>query len=423
MHDWRARIRAWPRERFPPLPNHPGETEAYRRRFHNAVALILAYRALGTIPATLVFVDAGSTVASSPTPIVAMAGVYVGVATATFFLTANFTLHVDPGYLLRRKPLRVGFGQSGWLDHRRVLELDLLVALALNLLVAALVNQGAAYDEAAQVMAVANITSVMLWTGRRGGWRGLRVVGLVAISELLKGTANGVGLDGIDYGAVAIRLLWVLCGWVVAIGVVRILLDYAERAERRRIEDDAMVVIWRGHDEYLNALGLVVELLDGVEGTDAQNARNLALAAATSSRPDPTDGRLSAIAEYAASRGRAANPAMMFDVVDATHGAVVANKPEHLAAALENLCINAARYSKGSRTTVHCNLRLDGCAEVSVRDNGIGMPMTSPTGGGIGIARRAAETLGGDVHRSEVPRGTMWVFVLPKDAVSVREAV
>lgn len=422
MGDRRTSVGTWLRERFPILGNHPGETEAFRRRFHNAVALVLAYRALGMVPATMTFIAAGDRVAVSQTPGLVLATLYVVTTLVAFAYTADFPLHIDHP-MFQRRSFRFGFNRAGWIDHRRLLELDLAVAIAFNLLVAAIVNEGAAYDEAAGVMAVANITTVVLWTGRRGGWIGLRVVGIIAIAEFLKGPLNGAGLAGIDITEIMIRLLWVLCGWLVALGVVRILLDYAERAERRRIEDEELWAIWRSHDVYRNALTLVADLLDGIDGDNAARARLLAVEASDGRKKvDPNEKTIGAIAEYAAARGRAANPAMNFIVVDATYGGVAITEPMYLSVALSNLCINAARHSKGTRTTVKCSLHPAGGAEVSVRDNGVGMSVQVPTGGGIGIVRKAAEALGGDVHRDPVPKGSMWVFQIPANILYGVEA-
>jgi signal transduction histidine kinase len=282
-----------------------------------------------------------------------------------------------------------------------------------NLYAAAVFYPGRAYDQYTDVLAVGMITTVMLWTGRRGGRRGMAGLALALAVEVLKAPIGGIPLTEIDWAVVATRMLWVLAGVIVAVGVVRVLLDYAERAERLRLEDEMLDEARRSHDSYKAALRAITNILAERDGDRAlDTVRQLAMDALDPA-PAAEAGTVEDVIAAAARQGRAARPAMEFKLVDAARQEIHLTEPARLRHAIENLCVNAALHSRGSRTTIHWSLTPAGL-EVSVRDDGIGMK--SSGGAGIGLARRQVAAVGGDLYRREVHPWTNWIVRLPASA-------
>lgn len=416
------------RQRFPILHGHPGESEAFRRRLQSAVALLLGYRVLAATTALLLFVDRGAQLSNRPEAVVALGLLYIGLSLIMFWWTSNLELRVKmPRWLggadgsVQR--VAIGAGHRGWLDRRRALETDLVIAVALNVALAALLDRGDVYEQAADAFGISLITTTVLWTGRRGGRVGVRLLALVVATEVVKAPVNGMPMSDVDWVAVGTRAGWAVCGWVIAIGIIRILLDYAERTERLRIEDEHLMQVGRSHDTYKAALMRIADSLAQSEEGIAVEVRRLAVEATHEVIPQAdAPHSLRAIADWAAQRGRAANPAMTFLVVDGSHGGIGVEEPQRLLHALENLTINAARHSRGRRTVIRCGQRDDGWIEITVWDDGVGMSSDHGTRSGIGLVRRAAEQYGGDAFREHTPKGTKWVLRIPPSGARAVEA-
>lgn len=411
------------------MPDHAGETEAYRRRFQSAAALILGYRAIGTMAAIAGF-GASSPESPATATAVQLATGYVAFSVFACWFTGSAPVQV-PRFGART----VGLGKGWWLDQRFFFQVDLLTAIALNLWLASTLPTGTAYAQFTDLFAVANITAVVLWTGRRGGRMGLRVVALVLLAEVAKGPVNGIGLNGVVWSVVMTRMIWVMAGWILAIGVVRILLSYAERIDRLRIDDEDLERLGRSHDIYKVALRRVADCLnEQVPDVAAGPWRGRFYASRSRIQPDgPSDlarrialdaleptyeqpvvsNSLEAVLVEAARKGRSTSPSMEFCIVDATHRPIALDDSRQLGAALNHLCMNAARHSKGTTTVVHSEVLNEDTVEITVRDDGVGMPTKEGNGHGLALLKRQVERFGGEAHLEPVKTGTKWVIRFP----------
>lgn len=399
--------------RFPILYGHAGESQAFRRRFRAAIALLFAYRALATVAAIAGFVSIAGDRSSQPIALVALASLYAAGAVVGCWWIADVDLR------LRGRTFHFGAGSQWWIDRPIFYEADLAIAVAANLLAARLLDEGQAYRPNTDLLAIAMITTAVLWTGRRGGRRGLSVLALAFALELVKAPTNGVPWTDISWPTVATRMLWASSGVIVGLGVVRILIDYAERIERLRIGEEELSRLSRTHNDFKAALTRIADVLLTKSGSGAiTEARTIAFDALDPivNLFDPVNS-LASLAKNAAQRGRAANPAMDFTVVDATEGLQVRGEPANLAHALEALVVNAARHSRGTRTTIRCD-QVDGYIEVTICDNGVGMDVDA-TGGGIALVRELVASYGGQAYRGRVDVGTLWVLRLPPSTVGV----
>lgn len=424
----RAGVGRFWRRRFPVLTNNPGETEAYRRRFQTAVSLLLGYRALGSLTAFAAFSSRAHVLASRPERVAALSIVYATVAVIACWATANVKIAVPAAWVPFRRDragalqVAVGWEQGGWLNRRICFEADLVVTVVLNLVLAASLRRGVVYEQQADVFGVAFITTTVLWTARRGGLRGLLVLPVVALTEVAKGPVNGMPWHDVEGTVILARLGWAVCGWIVGLGVVRILLDYAERSERLRIEEEQLLVMSKSHDTYKAALVRIADILGpGSSAGSTEDAIGFVRSLAVEATHD-TDGRhlpdtIRAVVDEAAQRGRAVNPNMHFEVVDATHGSLAVTRPDLLGTVVTNLTCNAARHSQGTRTTIRCLPdHVNGTVTITVVDNGVGMALDA-TSAGIGLARSATVQLCGDMYREPVEVGTKWVVVIGEPAV------
>lgn len=401
--------------RFEPVVEDPGETHAFRTRFHQAVWLCLLYRLLGTVAATIGFAGHSGVLTDNPdNPMV----IYALVATY-FGYSAVILYRIGwPEISLPERRLRLRLTKDcDWLDRPLIVYGDVAVALVLNLILAVLVRRGEVYSPYADVFTLALITSVVVLTGRRGGKEGLYGVGLAAAVEVAQGPLNRLGLDDLNWAVIVFRVFWVLCGWVVAVGIVRILLDYAERTERLRLEDEMLTRLSRSHNEYKEALRGIASLLASNDDGKSDLAVQLAQAAlACEERPDhPSADTLEDVVATVIKRARVtAEPTFEFVAVDNAHSPVRLAEPEALARVLFNLCSNAARHSQGTRATIRWSCVGEELV-ITVRDDGVGLGSNGP-GEGLVMSRRVLEPLGGELVSEAVTQGTKWVLRLPAGA-------
>ncbi|MGE0309413.1 MAG: hypothetical protein AB7Q27_27050, partial [Acidimicrobiia bacterium] len=132
---------------------------------------------------------------------IALYAAAIGYTVGAIWLAHRVSMtHLSLPFIWRR--LVVGSGRGGLLDFPAFLFVDLLVAMGLNLTTAVLLYDGTIYSQYADLYAVASITTVALWTGRRGGKIGLGIAGLVMTTEVAKAPLNGIALIDIDWTVV-----------------------------------------------------------------------------------------------------------------------------------------------------------------------------------------------------------------------------
>lgn len=422
LRSWRPRTQTWAgprwsgrispvRRRFPVLVEDPGETHAFRKRFHQAVSLCLLYRLVGTGAAVSAFAGHGDRLSAQPQVVYLLVGAYC-------LYTAGVLYRI--GWLdvsLRSHRLRLGSRHHDWLDRPVFIYGDVAGAVALNLVMAMLLRRGEAYSPYADVFTLALITSVVIWSGRRGGREGFCGVIITAAVEIAQAPLNGIALGDINWPVVSFRTFWVLCGWVVAVGIVRILLDYAERSERLRLEDEMLTRLSRSHNDYKEALRGVVAVLSSHDEDKDELAIHLARQALAAGErrahdgDDTVEGLIADVIEQA----RASAPATFeFVSVNSAHDDVRLREPRAFREVMVNLCSNAARHSKGSRATIRWGFA-DDALVVTVRDDGIGYS-PSASRGGLALADRLLDPIGGELVCEQVTQGTKWVLRLPASA-------
>lgn len=394
--------------RFPVLVEDPGETHAFRKRFHQAVSLCLLYRLVGTAAAIAGFAGHRSTLSAHPVAVYSLATVYCFYSAVVLYRIGWLELSLSG----RRVRLRAA--KCDWLDRPLVVYGDFAVAVALNLVAAVLLRRGEVYSPYADVFTLALITSVVIWSGRRGGREGFIGVALTVVVEILQAPLNRLPLDDINWAVVAFRTFWVLCGWVVAVGIARILLDYAERSERLRLEDEMLTRLSRSHNDYKEALRGIASILASNDDGKSEVAVGLAQSALaagerrTHQGADTVDMVMAEVIE----RARATAPSSFeFVPVDSTHSLVRLLDPGAFKDIMLNLCSNAARHSHGTRATIRWRFAEEDLV-ITVRDDGIGLG-ASGAKGGLAVTRRLLEPLGGELVTETVTPGTKWVLRLP----------
>lgn len=408
--------------RFSVLPDHPGETDAFRRRFRNAAGLLFAYRAVGTAAALTAFAGAPLSSTGHTRAIEALAVIYILWAVVICHQTS--TVNVRPPW---GGHLRFGLGRHEPLDSPIAFGIDLVLAMGLNIALAALLPNGTAFTQYTDVFAVASITTAALWTGRRGGLAGGLVTGGVGLVELLKAPINGISLGDLDYAVLLTRWFWFACGWLVALGTVRILLDYADWAQAVRVEEERLVAIGHVHDDYRSALVAIAATSDA-DGDPAdllvvvrERAR---LALATFEEPTFPEATVAGVVARAVAQGQTAEPdGPEFVVVDGVYRTVWLRDPANVDRALRNLCVNAARHSMGSRVTIRWRVD-DGDLKITVLDDGVGIPGDVNGGGGFALVRSCIDRAGGTAERDlDRTSGTKWRIRMPHSTFEIEREV
>ncbi len=398
--------------RFPVLADHPGETDAYRRRFRNAAGLLFAYRAAGTAAALIAFAGDPISDGARARAIEAAATLYILWAIVICFQTA--TVKVPFPWSRHR---RLGMGRHAALDSPIALGIDLVLAMGVNLVLAFLLPDGTAFTQYTDVFAVASITTAALWTGRRGGVVGAFVTVGLALVELLKAPINGIPWDEIDQAVLVTRWFWFGCGWLVALGTVRILLDYADWAQTVRVEEERLDAVGHVHDDYRSALVKIAATSDAMgDPRDllAGAVERAKLALDTLEEPTAPEATMAGIVARTVARGQWAEPdGPEFNVVDGVKRTVWLRDPVNVERALLNLCVNAARYSMGSMVTIRWRID-DLDLKITVLDDGIGMPDTPNTGNGLKLVRSSIDHAGGTAElEPDRPSGTKWKIRMP----------
>jgi signal transduction histidine kinase len=386
--------------------------------------LVLLYRVLGTLSVLIGFPTDGAKSTRGPELIYALVAAYV--AYSMFVIYRIGKLAVSAGAFAsrltkqpeaRRAPPRyVGRGEVNWLDAPIFYYSDIAIAFAANLVLASLLRPGAVYLQYTDIFGPALISAVVLWTARRGGWRGLRLVLLIPLVELGMAFINRMPLHQIDWQAIATRTVSGLTGLVIAVGLVRLLLNLAEGDERSRADEAELKRLSRSHDEYKDGLRQVREIvrvgrsdaLERVEQT-VDNALDADRCIA-----DFSTTTVEGLVGYAIVRARPfASPSFDFVTVDAVHEPVLLPKSaDAVGSALQNLCNNAARHSGGRRATIRWKLHDENRELViTVRDDGVGMRSTEASGGGLAVARHKIARVGGsmDLSRGATP-GSKWTI-------------
>ena len=397
--------------RYPILPDHPGESLAYRKRFRSAISLCLGYRVIGTVAALVAFRSQASVLSRHPEVVYGLLGGYLVGATWMLYQVGSIRLPFGA-------PRVIGREELAWQDLPAFLWTDLAVAVVLNLVLAAQMHPDRVFTQFADIASIPMITSVALWTGRRGGLIGMRVVLLGVGTEVLKAPLNGIGLSTVPWGVVASRGLWLVCGWLVAVGITRILLDYAERVDKLHMEEDLLSRLSRSHDDYKDALQRIIDLLsaDPDAGHTALDLAASGLAADHRSLTAVPDS-VHTIVQQVVERARTVQPAMEFIINPGFYQTIVVPEAEGVRVCLDNLVMNAAKNSRGTRTTVHWRI-IDEALVISVFDDGQGMSRKQ-TGHGLALARRSIESAGGAMAMDDRVRGTRWIVQIPAGCFTV----